>query len=81
MTPTTRLRQAGQPVGMGVFCPTDIDPENRVLFDETKLDWRGLPSISIKWKPSEADKARVEEAKAVALRVADIIGRPAPGKR
>lgn len=69
----------GQPVGMGVFCPTDIDPENRVLFDETKLDWRGLPSISIKWKPSEADKARVEEAKAVALRVADIIGRPAPG--
>lgn len=69
----------GQPVGMGVFCPTDIDPENRVVFDETNLDWRGLPSISIKWKPSEADKARVEEAKAVAVRVANIIGRPAPG--
>lgn len=69
----------GQPVGMGVFCPTDIDWENRVVFDETKPDWRGLPSISIRWKPSEADKARVEEAKAVAIRVANIIGRPAPG--
>jgi choline dehydrogenase-like flavoprotein len=69
----------GQPVGMGVFCPTDLDPENRVEFDENKLDWRGLPSISIKWKPSDADRARVEEAKKVALRIADIIGRPAPG--
>ncbi|HWV20527.1 MAG TPA: GMC oxidoreductase [Devosia sp.] len=69
----------GQPVGMGVFCPTDIDWDNRVVFDETRLDWRGLPSISIKWRPSQADKTRVEAAKAVALRIAEIIGRPAPG--
>ncbi|KRA98188.1 hypothetical protein ASD83_14195 [Devosia sp. Root685] len=69
----------GNPVGMGVFCPTDIDPDNRVLFDDTKLDWRGLPAISIKWKPSEADKARVAEAKAVAVRIAEVVGRPAPG--
>lgn len=69
----------GQPVGMGVFCPSDVDADNRLEFDETRLDWHGLPSISIKWKPSEADKARIEEAKATALRVAEVIGRPAPG--
>lgn len=69
----------GQPVGMGVFCPSDIDWENRVEFDDSKLDWRGLPAISIKWKPSNADRARVEQAKKVAVRIAEIIGRPAPG--
>lgn len=69
----------GQPIGMGVFCPSDVDAENHLEFDESKLDWHGLPSISIKWKPSEADKARIEEAKATALRVAEVIGRPAPG--
>jgi choline dehydrogenase-like flavoprotein len=69
----------GQPVGMGVFCPSDIDENNRVVFDEQRLDWRGLPAISIKWRQSEGDRKRLEEAKATALRIADIIGRPAPG--
>jgi choline dehydrogenase-like flavoprotein len=69
----------GQPVGMGVFCPADLDPENRVVFDESRRDWIGLPGISIKWRPSEADRVRQEQAKATARQIADIIGRPAPG--
>lgn len=69
----------GQPVGMGVFCPSDIDAENRIVFDETRLDWRGLPSLSIRWKQSEGDVARLERAKATAVQIAEIIGRPAPG--
>lgn len=69
----------GQPIGMGVFCPADISADNHLVFDEARLDWRGLPSISIRWTPSQADRARQEEAKATALRIANIIGRPAPG--
>lgn len=69
----------GQAVGMGVFCPMDVEFDNRLEFDDTKLDWRGLPAISIKWKQSDADRARLEQAKATALQVAEIIGRPAPG--
>lgn len=69
----------GQPVGMGVFCPADIDADNRLLFDEDRLDWRGLPSISIQWRQSDSDRSRLEQAKATALRIANIIGRPAPG--
>lgn len=69
----------GQPVGMGVFCPSDIDADNRLEFDDEHLDWHGLPSISIKWKQSEGDRARLERAKATAIRIAEIIGRPAPG--
>jgi len=69
----------GQAVGMGVFCPSDLDTENRVIFDDTRLDWRGMPSISIKWRRSEADEVRIEKAMATARRIAEIIGRPAPG--
>jgi choline dehydrogenase-like flavoprotein len=69
----------GQAVGMGVFCPSDLNPDNRVVFDDSKRDWMGLPAISIHWRQSEGDKARQEYAKATARRIAEIIGRPAPG--
>ncbi|MGV8832354.1 MAG: GMC oxidoreductase [Devosia sp.] len=69
----------GQPIGMGVFCPADIDANNRMTFDDNRLDWRGMPAISIKWKQSEGDVKRLEWAKQIALQVANIIGRPAPG--
>jgi choline dehydrogenase-like flavoprotein len=69
----------GQPIGMGVFCPADIDRENRILFDEAHRDWRGLPSLSIRWKQSDGDRQRLDWAKQTALEVAGIIGRPAPG--
>lgn len=69
----------GQPVGMGVFCPSDLNPDNRVVFDDSRRDWMGLPAISIHWRESDADKARQEYARATARRIAEIIGRPAPG--
>lgn len=69
----------GQPIGMGFFVPGDISPDNRVVFDDNRLDWMGLPSISIQWHQSDADKARLEAAKAIARSISDIIGRPAPG--
>ncbi|WEK04933.1 MAG: GMC oxidoreductase [Candidatus Devosia phytovorans] len=69
----------GQPIGMGVFCPADIDENNQVTFDDNRLDWRGLPAISIRWKQSEGDLKRLEWAKDTALKVAEVIGRPAPG--
>jgi choline dehydrogenase-like flavoprotein len=69
----------GQPIGMGFFVPSDISPDNRVVFDETRTDWLGLPAISIEWRQSEGDKARLEEAKDHALKISNIIGRPAPG--
>lgn len=69
----------GQPVGMGFFVPGDISADNRVVFDDTRLDWKGLPAISIQWTQSEGDKARLETAKATARSISAIIGRPAPG--
>lgn len=70
---------AGQPVGMGFFVPADIDPDNRVTFDESRRDWLGLPAISIQWRQLPGDVARLEEAKTIMARIAGIVGRLAPG--
>ena len=69
----------GQPIGMGLFVPGDISADNRVVFDDSKLDWKGLPAISIQWRQSDADKKRLEAAKELALGISHLIGRPAPG--
>ncbi|KRB59101.1 hypothetical protein ASE04_27290 [Rhizobium sp. Root708] len=70
---------SGQPIGMGFFVASDISADNRVTFDDNRRDWLGLPAISIHWRQSEGDKARLEEAKGHAQRISAIIGRPAPG--
>lgn len=70
---------SGQPIGMGFFVASDISADNRVTFDDNSRDWLGLPAISIHWRQSEGDKARLEEAKGHAQRISAIIGRPAPG--
>lgn len=69
----------GQPVGMGVFVASDVVPENRLIFDDSRTDWLGLPAISIAARRTEADLARIEEGKALVLKIANLIGRPAPG--
>jgi len=69
----------GNPVFVGLFSAADIDPDNRVLFDETKLDWLGLPTISIKARKTPGDMARLEEGKEIVSKIANTIGRPAPG--
>ena len=56
-----------------------LDQQKCRPFDDTRTDWLGLPAISIKWRQSEGDKARLEEAKGHAQRISAIIGRPAPG--
>ncbi|KQV19966.1 hypothetical protein ASC97_28845 [Rhizobium sp. Root1203] len=69
----------GQPVFIGVFCASDVIPDNRVLFDESKKDWLGLPSISIKAHKTPDDLERLEQGKELAMRIAKTIGRPADG--
>lgn len=69
----------GHPVFIGVFCASDIDANNRVEFDEARPDWLGLPSISIRARQTPGDVDRVERGKALILRIANALGRPAPG--
>ncbi|MEI4472251.1 GMC oxidoreductase [Frigidibacter sp. MR17.24] len=69
----------GTLAGMGLFVPADPSPENRIVFDDTRPDWKGLPSFSIHAPPSAADLARIDRGKAMADRIAHALGKPLPG--
>jgi len=69
----------GFPVFVGVFAASDVIAENRVTFDDSKTDWLGLPAISITAHKTAQDLDRLEQGKALALRIANVVGRPAPG--
>lgn len=69
----------GQPVGLGVFCPADLHSDNRVVFDDSRVDWLGLPTISIQWRQLPGDAPRLDQARATVQRIANTIGRPGPG--
>lgn len=69
----------GTLVGMGVFVAADPRPENRIIFDDSQLDWKGLPSFSIHAPMSEADRDRVERGKALAETIATTLGTPVEG--
>jgi hypothetical protein len=70
----------GQPVFIGVFCASDLSSRKiSVLFDESKPDWLGLPSISIKAHKTADDLARLEQGKELVHADCGTIGRPAEG--
>ncbi|QQA43171.1 GMC oxidoreductase [Pelagovum pacificum] len=64
---------------IGVFVASDITPENRIVFDDSKTDWKGLPSFSIRARPTEGDLARIEQGRALSDEITSLLGRPVPG--
>lgn len=69
----------GTLVGMGLFVAADPRPENRIVFDESTPDWKGLPSFSIHAPLNEVDEQRIEMGKAMAEKIAGILGTPVEG--
>lgn len=69
----------GTLVGMGLFVAADPRPENRLIFDEGTLDWKGLPSFSIHCPINEVDAERIEKGLQLADQIAEILGHPLEG--
>jgi len=49
-------------VGLSLYVPTRLDPDNRLVFDETHRDVAGLPRITVRFAHSETDLALIEQA-------------------
>ena len=64
---------------ISLFMAADLQFDNCVAFNASKLDWRGLPSIECSFRPSTADLARVEWGKGIVGDIAAAVGRPLPG--
>ncbi|MFG3289200.1 GMC oxidoreductase [Streptomyces sp. NPDC048179] len=69
-----------QVIGMGYFVPKDISAGDRLVFSETETDRFGLPRVHTEYTLTEKDHAGIARVTAVQSRVAEALGRFAPGR-
>ncbi|MBU6529626.1 GMC oxidoreductase [Streptomyces mayonensis] len=69
-----------QVIGMGYFVPKDISADDRLVFSETETDRFGLPQVHTEYTLTKKDHADIARVTAVQQRVADALGRFAPGR-
>jgi choline dehydrogenase-like flavoprotein len=78
---SARDRRERKPmISVHFFVPQQPRFENRLEFSETETDWIGMPAMTIHHTLSEHDLAVLEHGKAEALRLSQILGRPADGE-
>jgi pyranose oxidase len=65
---------SGVVVGLGWFCPKDIQAEDRLEFDDSELDGFGLPAIRIRYRLTDRDHAQIDAAMAQQRRAAEALG-------
>jgi choline dehydrogenase-like flavoprotein len=63
-------------VGVGLFVPKDVRPEDRVEFSETEVDYFGMPKPSLFYRWTDEDNRRFEKAKELLTEVMTTIGTP-----
>lgn len=66
----------GSIVGLGLFCAKELNPADRVVFDDQTPDFYGMPSMRIHYRLSEADHQVIERAKQQIVRLGKAVGDP-----
>jgi choline dehydrogenase-like flavoprotein len=64
-------------ISVHFFVPQQLRFDNRLEFSETEADWIGMPAMTIHHTLSQRDRAVLEYGKREALRLSNILGRPA----
>jgi choline dehydrogenase-like flavoprotein len=67
-------------ISVHFFVPQQLRFDNRLEFSETETDWIGMPAMTIHHTLSQRDRAVLEYGKREALRLSNILGRPADGE-
>ncbi|MEV7636770.1 GMC oxidoreductase [Pseudarthrobacter enclensis] len=66
----------GSIVGLGLFCAKDLQPEDRVAFDDDVTDSYGMPAMRIHYRLTERDHEVLERAKREIVRLGKAVGEP-----
>lgn len=66
----------GSIVGLGLFCAKDLQPEDRVAFDDDVKDSYGMPAMRIHYRLTERDHVVLERAKREIVRLGKAVGEP-----
>ncbi|GAA0291452.1 GMC oxidoreductase [Kineococcus aurantiacus] len=64
----------GYSTGASLYVPTDVDPANRLVFDEDEVDAAGLPRLRVEYRYTAGDLARIEEGRATQRRLCEALG-------
>lgn len=67
-------------ISVHFFASQELRFDNRLEFSDTEADWIGMPAMTIHHSLSERDRAVLEHGKAEALRLSNVLGRPADGE-
>lgn len=67
-------------ISVHFFAPQELRFDNWLEFSETEMDWIGMPAMTIHHSLSERDRAVLEYGKIEALRLSNILGKPADGE-
>lgn len=74
-------RRARKPlISVHFFAAQELRFDNWLEFSETDKDWIGMPALTIHHTLSERDSELLEYGKSEALRLSDVLGRPADGE-
>jgi choline dehydrogenase-like flavoprotein len=68
--------EPGSIVGLGWFCAKELSAEDRVTFDDSRVDGYGMPSMQIHYQLTDADHAALDLARATVKRAAAALGEP-----
>ena len=68
--------EPGSIVGLGWFCAKELSSEDRVTFDESRVDGYGMPAMQIHYQLTDADRAALDLARATVKRAAAALGEP-----
>ncbi len=61
-------------VGIGYFVPKHVRAEDRVRFDDDRLDANGLPAMRIEYALDDVDRTRIDAARHAIVRTASGFG-------
>jgi hypothetical protein len=75
------LHQWGNLLAVGIFLRKEIAWENRVEFSASGEDWRGLPSMRLRYSLSAADLEAAERASEVLVTIAQACAGTSPDER
>ena len=68
--------EPGSIVGLGWFCAKELSAEDRVTFDDSRVDGYGMPAMRIHYRLTDADHASLDAARATVKRAAAALGEP-----
>lgn len=66
----------GSIVGLGLFCPKDLQADDRVAFSDEQVDGYGMPALTVHYTLTDRDHEVIARGKEEIVRLGKAVGEP-----